>query len=198
MKLNLCLIVDSNLKGTQLGSGIRPRDKPYIRCRGRVFCPYIVDPHCNLWPAMSHIKESSYTDIVIALGMNHCKKRSADKPWISAAHKLCETLLSYEKQIPGVRVYCVPVPPSLSAETTKNAEEFNAILRSKLCGTLVQIVSIPNTLYGSDGLLLPKFARPGEEFKADTSKLHLNNQGLQILTYSVCKSIRKFSGKRLR
>ena len=71
MSYKLCFI-DSNLKRIKVGRNC-PREPPYFRCAGDVFCPYTVNPGLRTWPSMARIVREQYTDIVIALGMNHCK-----------------------------------------------------------------------------------------------------------------------------
>ncbi len=74
MAIHLCLIVDSNLKHVRLGRGC-PKIKPYIRCDGRLYCPYVIsEPGKRGMPTVDTLREQGFTDIVIARGMNHSRQ----------------------------------------------------------------------------------------------------------------------------
>ena len=195
----MCLIVDSNLKGIQIGhTGFKVA--PYIRCSGKVYCPYTVEPRSVHWPTVDDIRSKQYTDIVIALGINHCKLRDTEQPWVGSANLLCDLFMQYISELPGVRLYCLAVPPSLSRYTNENVIIFNSIVKSRLVRTSVVMVSIPSRLYGTDGLLNHEYARESEMGRGfpDHKKLHLNAMGVAILTHCICRKVRTVSGLRLR
>ena len=199
MTFKLCMTVDSNLNKVHVGADIL-KVKPYIRCPGKMYCTYTVNKLHHSWPTLLQLKENHFTDIVISLGLNHCKLRDGGRSLRSAVSRLSEIFRQYGSELPGVRLYCVQVPPSLSRITTDNANVFNRTLSEKLQGTNVKIIEMPDILYDSHGLLKDKYARASETGvrTPEIMKLHLNTEGLSIITYWIIKAMRHASGKRLR
>jgi hypothetical protein len=198
MRWNLCLIVDSNLKHVQLGSNGRKGNRPYLSCPGDVFCVYKVDPTCKDWPSIPLIQEKQYTDLVIALGINHCCRSitSQDK----AISDLRNLFTEYRRSLPNVRLYFVHVPPSLNTRTSVNAKRFNDSMTAILQSLNVQAVEVPERLFTVAGTLDPLYARSSElapQFPHDR-KLHLNREGQRMVVYRIKRTLSVTANMRMR
>ena len=44
-----------------------------MRCIGDVVCSYTVNRKYPGWPDIEVVSDKQYSDLVVALGMNHCK-----------------------------------------------------------------------------------------------------------------------------
>lgn len=197
MALNVCMIVDSNLRHLVVEPGMhRDQKPPFIRCPGQVYCPYVIDVTSPSWPTVDQL--ASYTDIVIALGINHCKLRE-EFQWKKSANDLVKVFDDLIQLLPQVRLYCVEVPPSLSQNISRKSAAFNASVASKISES-VCVVKIPQVLFDEHGLLKSQYARKTElrHNFPDAKKLHLDESGVGILTYWITSAIRHRSGKRIR
>ena len=200
MRWNLCLIVDSNLKHVRLGINSRQGNvpKPYLRCPGDVFCVYKVDQTHRDWPSISFIQEKQYTDVVIALGINHCCHGSASQD--KAISDLQNLYTEYRRSLPGVRLYFVNVPPSLNLRTSLNAIRFNSQMAMILQSLNVPVVEVPGILFAGDGTLDPAFARSNELEQGfpHNRKLHLNREGQSMVVYKIKRTLCVTANMRMR
>jgi hypothetical protein len=124
MSYNLLLLVDSNLKRAKVGRRC-PKQAPYFRCNGDVNCIYKVDKSHAAWPSVAYIREKQYTDIVIALGMNHC--RILDDNGESQGRAVSELFGFYQELqhcVPMARLYFVKVPPSVDTMINRNIQRY--------------------------------------------------------------------------
>ena len=199
MVLKICLIVDSNLKSIRLGKAC-PKVKPYIRCDGRIYCPYkVVEPGTGQMPTVAEIQENRFTDIVIALGMNHCRYGGEDQG--KAIGDLYHLFKVYSRISPGVRLYHVLVPPSLSVRINENITRFNKTMSVML--TSIQgltTVRVPPILYAHTGLLNVAYARHDETITGypDDKKLHLNDEGRSMVVYRIIRAVSRTANKRIQ
>ena len=198
MVLRICLIVDSNLKTIRIGKTC-PKVKPYIRCDGRVYCPYkVVKPGDREIPTVAEIQEERFTDVVIALGMNHCRYGGEDQG--KAIGDLYHLFKVYSRALPGVRFYHVLVPPSLSERINDNITRFNntmSVMLTSIKG--LTTVRVPRVLYAHSGLLSLAYARFCETVAGfpDDKKLHINDDGQSKVVYCIIRAVSKSANKRL-
>ena len=197
MRWNICLLVDSNLKNVGIGM-----DKcgvpPYLRCSGDIFCVYKVEPNCSKWPSISYIQQRRYTDIVIALGINHCcKSRDSQDKAISV---LSELYAQYRHALPGIRLYFVHVPPSLNSKTSFNAKRFNDSMDTVLDSLKVPVVKLPEKLFTENGTLNPEYARHSELAPSfpDHRRLHLNREAQSMVVCRIKRTLCVTANKRMR
>ena len=196
--MNVCLVVDSNLKTVNIGVRTQ-RIKPYIRTNGQIYCTYVIDNKSPSWPRMDEIRERRYTEIIIALGINHCKVGEDNQG--RAILELIEIYRRYLREIPGIRIYHVMVPPSLSIRINGNIDRFNKTMALMLQSIpQIVIVTMPPVLYAESGLLCENYARSNEKLPGfpDRKKLHLNAEGVIKIVYRIIRAISITTGKRIR
>ena len=107
----------------------------------------------------------------------------------------------YLRELPGIRLYHVMVPPSLSVRINANINRFNNTMALMMQSIpKVNIVTMPPTLYAESGLLCEKYARSNERLPGypDRKKLHLNTDGVIHIVYRIARAISISSGKRIR
>ena len=202
---NLCLIVDSNLKDIHVGQGkpdlsVYP-DRPMIKVKGDVYCPYTVSPQNPSWPKLAQLKAQQYTDIVVTVGINHCKPNYSGRyieGHISAACRLSELFLMYSRELPGVRLYFIDTPPSLNLDTSRNVQQFNAAVRQT---SGVVFIDMPPSIFCERRLLLlPTYAREREVPPSFPShkKLHLNATAKKYVVQRLIMKLQQHSKKNIR
>ena len=198
MVLRICLIVDSNLNSVRLGKTC-PKVKPYIRCDGRIYCPNtVVEPGDRQMPTVAEIQEQRFTDVVIALGMNHCRYGGENQG--KAIGDLYHLFKVYSQASPGVRFYHVLVPPSLSERINDNITRFNNTMSEMLTSIKgLTTVRVPRALYAHSGLLSIAYARLNETVAGypDDEKLHLNEDGKSMVVYCILRAVGKAANKRI-
>lgn len=197
MAVKVCFIVDSNLKDLRIGKGCA-RIKPYIKCDGRVYCPYVVNNKSRQMPTVKEIQEQEFTDIVIALGMNHCKLGAENQE--KALLDLADLFRHFRNSLHQVRLYHVLVPPSLSTRINNNIIRFNKTIQLLLNNVSgLKVIRIPTALYAHTGVLSVAYARLSETVAGfpDGKKLHINQAGQSKLVYNIIRVISRAANKRL-
>ena len=194
--LHVCLLVDSNFKRLTIGEKC-VKQVPYLRCRGNVFCTYVINRRHLDWPSITDIKERRYTDLLIALGINHCKHGGENQA------KAVSALLDYYREVratcPDVRLYWVQVPPSMDPRINSNVHEFNERVTRVVRTYGVNTVYVPKQFYDEAGGLKPEFARPRELKLWYTGyKLHLSDDAQNTYCYVIGRVISKVTRQRIR
>ena len=194
--LNVCVLVDSNLKRLRIGIDCA-RIAPYMRCNGDVVCSYTVDRRFPGWPDISVVKDKQYSDLVVALGMNHCKIGGENQR--VAMRELEGYFVSLRSACPDIRLYYVMVPPSYDSRINKNINVFNRVLCEKVVDIGVHIVRIPSHFYDDSGKLKADCARQSELRPGYRGHmLHLNCSAQNKLCFVLIRVISKVSRQRLR
>ena len=197
-RMKVLLLVDSNLKRLKVGRSC-PKLVPYFRCAGDNECVYKVDLNHRSWPSIEKIRQRQYTDVVIALGMNHCKILNDDgESQGRAVSELFEFYLEMLRQT-EVRLYFVKVPPSVDSRINDNIRRYNSTMCMLLSKYKVTIVHVPEQFYADDGTLKTEYAR-ANELRTDFhgQKLHLSNDAQNVYCYVIQRVICKTAGKRKR
>ena len=196
--MKVLLLVDSNLKRLKVGKNC-PKHVPHFRCAGDNECVYKVDLNHRLWPSLDMIKQKQYTDIVIGLGMNHCKilndSGESQGQAISDLFGFFQDMLRQK----DVRLYFVKVPPSVDSRINDNIQRYNRTMCMLLSKYKVTIVHVPEQFYAEDGTLKIEYAR-ASELRTDFhgQKLHLSNDAQNVLCYVIQRVICKRARERMR
>ena len=168
--LSTLFLVDSNLKYLHIGAPyIYKKSKTiiscntlYLRCNGDVKVVYVVNEKDKDWPKIESL--SKYTDVVIALGINHAKFNRHGS--IKASKELAAIVDRYRLSFPSLRIHIVPSLPSLNEETTRCSEIFNDTFVNSIKAD-VHIVNLPRELKitsgAKKGCLNEQFARENEK-----------------------------------
>ena len=176
--MKICLIVDSNLKY------VSKEMFPLLSCEGDLFVPYLVKKDSESWPSVGQLKEAGYTDVLVGLGTNHCKHPGDE--WRKGAEALSEIISEWAISLPGVRLYCLLPPPSVSSAVSARVQLYSTWLRGHLERGVI-VIAPPSFLYTEEGTLKEGFARERELESGvkEHQKVHLNEAGVKVLTERV-------------
>lgn len=200
-QINVCALVDSNLKnlrfGVQLQGQASNTSSPYLKCAGQIHCVYTVNSRD--WPSIGLIQARRYTDIVIALGINHCREHSG-RFQEQAVSTLVDLYRHYKAELPDVRLYYVQVPPSLTMSISRKAADFNRAVSADLRSLGVAIVEVPEVLFAQNGTLNPRYARVSELAPSfpDDKRLHLNEDGQRLVVFKIQRTLCRTANIRMR
>ena len=199
-RMKVLLLVDSNLKRLKVGKTC-PKEIPYFRCDGDNLCLYKVVPNHRSWPTLALINQQRYTDIVVALGMNHCK--ILNDCGESQGQAVADLFEFYQKVLChasiNVRMYFVEVPPSVDSRINDNIQRYNSTMCMMLSKSKVNIVHVPKQFYAEDGTLKTEYAR-NSELRSDYhgQKLHLSDEAQNLHCYVIQRVICKTARRRMR
>lgn len=198
-RYTLLMLVDSNLKRAKVGRNC-PKTPPYFRCAGDVICTYTVNLGMRTWPSVEMIKERQYTDIVIALGMNHCKQlNDYGESQGRAISELVGFYQDLRRYVPMARLYYVEVPPSVDSRINANIQRYNRTMCMMLSSIRVTVVTVPEQFYAEDGTLKLEYARPRELLPGFRGQmLHLSDDAQNIYGYAIQRVICRTARKRMR
>ena len=194
--LNVCALVDSNLKRLRIGADCA-RVAPYMRCNGDVVCSYTVNRKYPGWPDIEDVKDKQYSDLVVALGMNHCKIGGENQR--VALRELEAYFVSIRAACPDIRLYYVMVPPSYDIKINSNVNVYNRVMCERVMNLNVNIIHIPPHFYDVVGKLKADCARQSELRPGYRGQmLHLSNSAQNKLCFVIIRAISKVSRQRLR
>ena len=187
--MKVLLIGDSNLKKVRL-NGSCGFSLPWD---GHMETTYTLCPRPVRWPQDNDVVARHYTDVVIALGLNHC--RHSGRGWLEAAGLLTAQLRHYREIVPFTRLYCLLPPPSLSKGTAARVDLFRILVLScKVAG--VTYVEHPPQLYTVEYTLQQQYAAERELqglVRGEHRLLHMNADGVRLVVALLIKVIRRAS-----
>ena len=159
-----------------------------MRCIGDVVCSYTVNRKFSGWPDMEVVKDKQYSDLVVALGMNHCKIGGENQK--AAMRELEGYFISLRAVCPLRRLYYIMVPLSYDSRINSNTNVYNRVMCERVMNLKVNFIHIPPHIYDVVGKLKADCARQSELRPGYRGQmLHLSNSAQNKLCFVTIRAI---------